>query len=209
MASAPRDEQDYCESIETMFGQKIPLNPHVKYVIDKGIEESTLMDPEKKALVIESTGYLCYDIMIVESLRDHEDAKVANGAKQAAENCIKKRLKEMKHSPVEEILYVPLSQEEAIEDIGYAKLFEETKEAAEDYKEMKFDEEKPSATKEPLEILPKETSKQMACESNTSFKGSRVVETRKESDIRKRGPEENEEREDQIYVFERRCSIYY
>ena len=209
MASAPRDEQDYCESIETMFGQKIPLNPHVKYVIDKGIEESRLMDPEKRALVIESTGYLCYDIMIVESLRDHEDAKVANGAKQAAENCIKKRLKEMKHSPVEEILYVPLSQEEAIEDIGYAKLFEETKEAAEDYKEMKFDKEKPSATKEPLEILPKETSKQMACESNTSFKGSRVVETRKESDIRKRGPEENEEREDQIYVFERRCSIYY
>ena len=56
----------------------------------------------------------------------------------------------MKHSPVEEILYVPLSQEEAIEHIGYAKLFEETKEAAEDYKEMKFDEEKPSATKEPL-----------------------------------------------------------
>lgn len=109
----------------------------------------------------------------------------------------------MKHSPVEEILYVPLSQEEAIEDIGYAKLFEETKEAAEDYKEMKFDKEKPSATKEPLEILPKETSKQMACESNTSFKGSRVVETRKESDFRKRGPEENEEREDQIYVFER------
>ena len=78
----------------------------------------------------------------------------------------------MKHSPVEEILYVPLSQEEAIEDIGYAKLFEETKEAAEDYKEMKFDKEKPSATKEPLEILPKETSKQMACESNTSFKGT-------------------------------------
>ena len=155
-----------------MFGQKIPLNPDVKYVIDKGIEESRLMDPEKRALVIESTGYLCYDIMIVESLRDHEDAKVANGAKQAAENCIKKRLKEMKHSPVEEILYVPLSQEEAIEDIGYAKLFEETKEAAEDYKEMKFDKEKPSATKEPLEILPKETSKQMACESNTSFKGT-------------------------------------
>lgn len=78
----------------------------------------------------------------------------------------------MKHSPVEEILYVPLSQEEAIEHIGYAKLFEETKEAAEDYKEMKFDQEKPSATKEPLEILPKETSKQMACESNTSFKGT-------------------------------------
>ena len=115
----------------------------------------------------------------------------------------------MKHSPVEEILYVPLSQEEAIEDIGYAKLFEETKEAAEDHKEMKFDKEKPSATKEPLEILPKETFKQMACESNTSFKGNRVVETRKESDIRKRGPEENEEREDQIYVFKRRCSIYY
>ena len=96
------------------------------------------MDPEKRALV-KSAGYLCYDIMIVESLRDHEDAKVAKGAKQAAENCIKKRLKEMKHSPVEEILYVPLSQEEAIEDIGYARLFEETKEAAEDYKEMKFD----------------------------------------------------------------------
>lgn len=206
MASASRNEQD--EIIETMFGQKIPLSPDVKYVIDKGIEESRLMDPEKRALV-KSAGYLCYDIMIVESLRDHEDAKVANGAKQAAENCIKKRLKEMKHSPVEEILYVPLSQEEAIEHIGYAKLFEETKEAAEDYKEMKFDKEKPSATKEPLEILPKETSKQMACESNTSFKGNRVVETRKESDIRKRGPEENEEREDQIYVFKRRCSIYY
>ena len=167
------------------------------------------MDPEKRALVIESAGYLCYDIMIVESLRDHEDAKVAKGAKQAAENCIKKRLKEMKHSPVEEILYVPLSQEEAIEDIKYAKLFEEAKEAAEDYKEMKFDKEKPSAIKEPLEILPKETSKQMACESNTSFKGSRVVETRKESDKRKRGPEENEEREDQRYVFKRKCSIYY
>ena len=47
------------------------------------------MDPEKRAQVIESAGYLCYDIMIVESLRDHEDAKVAKGAKQAAENCIK------------------------------------------------------------------------------------------------------------------------
>ena len=72
-----------------MFGQKIPLSPDVKYVIDKGIEESRLMDPEKRAQVIESAGYLCYDIMIVESLRDHEHAKVAKGAKQAAENCIK------------------------------------------------------------------------------------------------------------------------
>lgn len=87
MASASRDKQD--ESIETMFGQKIPLSPDVKYVIDKGIEESRLMDPEKRAQVIESAGYLCYNIMIVESLRDHEDAKVAKGAKQAAENCIK------------------------------------------------------------------------------------------------------------------------
>ena len=72
-----------------MFGPKIPLSPDVKYVIDKGIEESRLMDPVKRAPVIESAGYLCYDIMIVESLRDHEDAKVAKGAKQAAENCIK------------------------------------------------------------------------------------------------------------------------
>ena len=86
MASASRDEQD--EIIETMFGQKIPLSPDVKYVIDKGIEESRLMDPEKRALV-KSAGYLCYDIMIAESLRDHEDAKVAKGAKQAAENFIK------------------------------------------------------------------------------------------------------------------------
>ena len=46
------------------------------------------MDPEKRALV-KSAGYLCYDIMIAESLRDHEDAKVAKGAKQAAENFIK------------------------------------------------------------------------------------------------------------------------
>ena len=113
------------------------------------------MDPEKRALV-KSAGYLCYDIMIVESLRDHEDAKVAKGAKRAAENWIKKRLKEMKHSPVEEILYVPLSQEEAIEDIGYARLFEETKEAAEDYKEMKFDK---SQKREKKVILEKDQKK--------------------------------------------------
>lgn len=39
--------------------------------------------------------------MIVESLGDHEDAEVAKGAKQAAENCIKKRLKEINYATVE------------------------------------------------------------------------------------------------------------
>ena len=83
------DEENYSEGIEKMFGQKISLDPDVKYVIDEGVKESRWMDPEKRAQVIETAGYLAYDIIIVERLGDHADAEVAKGAKQAAENCIK------------------------------------------------------------------------------------------------------------------------
>ena len=167
MASAARDDYDFCEGIEKMFGQKIPFDPDVKLVIDKGVKESRLMDPEKRAEVIETAGCLAYDIMIVESLGDHEDAEVAKGAKQAAENCIKKRLKEMKYTTVEQEAF----DQEAI---GYAKLLMELKEAAENYKEMRFDEGKPSATEEPLQMIPKETSKRKASKSNTSSKRPRM-----------------------------------
>ena len=47
------------------------------------------MNPEKRAQVIETAGYLAYDIMVVESLGDHADAEVAKGAKQVTKNCIK------------------------------------------------------------------------------------------------------------------------
>ena len=85
-----------------MFGREIPFDPVVKHVMDKGIQESRLMDLEKRAQEIDTAGYLAYDIMIVESLGDHEDAEVAKGAKQAAENCIKKPLKGIKYRTVKE-----------------------------------------------------------------------------------------------------------
>ena len=118
MASAVRDErtdeENFSKGMEKMFGREIPFDPVVKDVIDKGIKESRWMDPEKRAQVIETAGYLAYDIMIVESLGDHEDAEVAKGAKQAAENCIKKPLKEMNYATVEGTLYVPLSQKKSL-----------------------------------------------------------------------------------------------
>ena len=203
MASASRDEQDFCEGMETMFGQKIPFDSDVKYVIDEGIKESRRMNPEKRAQVIETAGYLVYDIMVVESLGDHADAEVAKGAKQAAESCIKKRLKEMKYPTVEETVHKPLSQKEAFdqEAFGYAKLLSEAMEAAEKYKGYNNDEGKPSANEEPLQMLPKETSRQGACESNPSVKEGGVVEMRKESKTRKRRQNENEEREGQRYRY--------
>ena len=203
MASASRDEQDFCEGMETMFGQKVPFDSDVKCVIDEGIKESRRMNPEKRAQVIETAGYLAYDIMIVESLGDHADAEVAKGAKQAAESCIKKRLKEMKYPTVEETVHKPLSQKEAFdqEAFGYAKLLSEAMEAAEKYKGYNNDEGKPSANEEPLQMLPKETSRQGACESNPSVKEGGVVEMRKESKARKRRQNENEEREGQRYRY--------
>ena len=51
------------------------------------------MDLEKRAQEIYTAGYLVYDIMIVEKLRDHADAEVAKGGKQVIENCIKKTFK--------------------------------------------------------------------------------------------------------------------
>ena len=86
---------------------------------------------------------------------------------------------------------------------------EEAKEAAETYKEKKFDEGKPSDTEEPLEMQPKEPPKQKASEFITSFKERRVVEIRKESEKRKIEPEENEKGEDRRYVIKRKCSINY
>ena len=166
------DEENFSEGIEKMFGQKISLDPDLKYVIDEGIKESRWMDPEKRAQVIETAGYLAYDIIVVERLGDHADAEVAKGAKQAAENCIKERLEEMKCRSVEETSHVPLSQKKAFdqEGIGYAKLLEEAMEAAEKYKGYNNDEEKPSANEEPLQMLPKENSKKAAFASNTSVK---------------------------------------
>ena len=166
------DEENFSEGIEKMFGQKISLDPDLKYVIDEGIKESRWMDPEKRAQVIETAGYLAYDIIIVERLGDHADAEVAKGAKQAAENCIKKGLEEMKCRSVEETSHIPLSQKKAFdqEGIGYAKLLEEAMEAAEKYKGYDNDEEKPSANEEPLQMLPKENSKKAAFASNTSVK---------------------------------------
>ena len=141
------------------------------------------MDPEKRAQVIETAGYLAYDIIIVERLGDHADAEVAKGAKQAAENCIKKRLEEMKCRSIEETSHVPLSQKKAFdqEGIGYAKLLEEAMEAAEKYKGYNNDEEKPSANEEPLQMLPKENSKKAAFASNTSVKEGGIAKMRKES----------------------------
>ena len=152
MASAARDEQGFCEGMEKMYGQKISFDPDVKYVIDEGIKEARLMDPEKRAQVIETAGYLCYDIMIVESLQGNKDAEVAKGAKQAAENYLKKHLKEM-----------TLSEKKAFcqEAIGYARLLEEAKQAAENYKEKKFDEVKPSVTEELLLRKKSETRKKV------------------------------------------------
>ena len=86
------------------------------------------------------------------------------------------------------------------EAIGNSQLVKEAKEAAKTYKEKKFYEGKPSATEQPLEMLIKETSKQKACESNTSFKEGRLVEFRIESETRKRGHGENEEGEGSRYV---------
>ena len=192
MASAVRDErtdeENFSKGMEKMFGREIPFDPVVKDVIDKGIKESRWMDPEKRAQVIETAGYLAYDIMIVESLGDLEDAEVAKGAKQAAENCIKKRLKEMNYATVEGTLHVPLSQKKAFdqEAVIYAKLLEEAKEAAEKYKGYTNDERKPSVTEEPLQMLPKETSTQKACGSNASFKEDRVVKMKKEKKKKKK-----------------------
>ena len=187
MASERTDEQTdqekFSEGIEKMFGQKISLDPDVKYVIDEGVKESRWMDPEKRAQVIETASYLAYDIIIVERLGDHADAEVAKGAKQAAENCIKKRLEEMKCRSIEETSHVPLSQKKAFdqEGIGYAKLLEEAMEAAEKYKGYNNDEEKPSANEEPLQMLPKENSKKAAFASNTSVKEGGIAKMRKES----------------------------
>lgn len=64
------------------------------------------------------------------------------------------------------------------EAIGNAQLVKEAKEAGKTYKEKKFYEGKPSATEQPLEMLIKETSKQKACEFNTSFKEGRLVKIR-------------------------------
>ena len=114
------------------------------------------MDLEKREQEIYIAGYLVYDIMIVENLGDHADAEVAKGVKQFTENFIKKRLKEVKYRTVEETWHVPLSErvfdQEAIE---YAKLLKKAKEAAEKCKEKKFDEGKPSATKEPQQCCQK------------------------------------------------------
>ena len=84
---------EFSTGMEKMFGQEIPFDPVVKHVIDKGIQESRLMDLEKRAQEIDTAGYLVYDIMIVENLGDHADAEVAKGGKQVTENCIKKTFK--------------------------------------------------------------------------------------------------------------------
>ena len=101
----------------------------------------------------------------------------------------------MEYPTVEEIFHVPLSQEKKSFDqeaIGNAQLVKEAKKAAKTYKE-KFYEGKPSATEQPLKMLIKETSKLNAFESNTSFKESRLVKIRIESETRKRGHGGNEE----------------
>ena len=91
------------------------------------------MDHEKRAQVIETAGYLAYDIMIFESLGDHEDGKVAKGRKEAAEKLIKDELKKME------------SKGQALkqERYPYAKLLEEAKRAAEEERERIFSEGKP------------------------------------------------------------------
>lgn len=124
-------KQGYCDGMQKMYGKKIPFDPEVKYVIDRGIEETRKMDPEEKARVIESAGYLAYDIMIVVSIGGHKDAKVAKGAKQAAEKLIKDRVgKITKGAPCQ-----------------YAKLLEEAKEAAEKERQKIFSEGKKQAAK--------------------------------------------------------------
>ena len=71
-------------------------------------------------------------------------------------------------------------------------MVKEAEKATKTYKE-KFYEGKPSATEQPLKMLIKETSKLKAFESNTSFKESRLVKIRIESETRKRGHGGNEE----------------
>ena len=116
------------------------------------------MDLEKRAQEIYSARYLVYDIMILENLGDHVYAEVAKGVKQFTENFIKKRLKEVKYRTVElrnltcTTVGKRVFDQEAIE---YAKLLKKAKEAAEKYKEKKFEEGKPSATKEPQQCCQK------------------------------------------------------
>ena len=108
----------------------------------------------------------------------------------------------MEYPTVEETFHVPLSQKKKSfeqEAIGNAQLVKEAEKAAKTYKE-KFYEGKPSATEQPLKMLIKETSKLKAFESNTSFKESRLVKIRIESETRKRGHGENEEGEGSRYV---------
>lgn len=169
--------------MEKMFGQELLFDPVVKHVIDKGIKVSRLTDLEKRAQEVDTAGYLANDNMIVENLGDHADAEVAKGAKQAAENCIKKRLEEIKCRSIEETSHVPLSQKKAFdqEGIGYAKLLEEAMEAAEKYKGYNNDQEKASANEEPLQMLQKENSKKAAFASNTSVKEGSIAKMRKES----------------------------
>ncbi|XP_022810616.1 uncharacterized protein LOC111347655, partial [Stylophora pistillata] len=129
------DEQGFCDGMVETYDEEINFDKDVKKVIDEGIKEARQMDPEKRAQVIETAGRLAYDIMIVESIGDERDAKVARGRKEAAENFIKEELKRM------------VSQEDAFkqERYPYAELLVEAKKAAEKEKERIFNKGKTQA----------------------------------------------------------------
>ncbi|PFX16229.1 uncharacterized protein LOC111342480 isoform X2 [Stylophora pistillata] len=136
-------EEGYCDGIQKMYGKKIPFDPEVKYVIDKGIEETREMDPEERARVIESAGYLAFDIMIVESMGDHKDANVAKRVKQAAEKFIKDQVGKITNEAPHK----------------YAKLLEDAKEAAEKKREKIFSDERMKILSEGKKQAAKKASK--------------------------------------------------
>lgn len=93
MASPKMKEAEFWESLENMFGQKFPVHPQVKYVIDMAIKESRNQNLEERAKVINAAVYLAHDIVTV-GLRGESNAGVAFKAMKTAEDFICKKLQE-------------------------------------------------------------------------------------------------------------------
>lgn len=92
MASPKTEEAEFWESLENMFGRKIPINSQVRYVINMAIKESRNQDPEEREKVINAAVYLAHDI-VTSAFRDKSEAKVAFTAMKIAEDFIVKELK--------------------------------------------------------------------------------------------------------------------
>ena len=99
MASPKMKEAEFWESLENMFGQKFPVDPQVRHVIDMAIKESRNQNPEERAKVINAAVYLAHDIVIV-GLRGKSNAGVAFKAMKTAEEFIREKLQEAKEGKV-------------------------------------------------------------------------------------------------------------